>query len=504
MQKVSAVPSVQPLPFDPFSVSLGGASMELLSAKHRNSCKETARHPPKDYGHINLDREELLNMVRNELKNRGANGIAGIRSRFRRADKNASGTLDFPEFHKLMTEQLFITLSDHDQQELFDAYDSDGSGEIQYEEFLLQIRGEMSSYRKRILKWVFESLDKDKSGVIDMNDMLDGYNAEAHPDVQARKLKPVEQLKKFIKDFDVGGVPDGKVTIKEFEDYYAALSAGIDSDRQFEQIMKSAWNMTGKPPDKITSEIIRVPRKPIGRRNSAEEDALFGSILKTQGSAAASVALNKRSGHPAIPKGLQLQNSFSETPRRRPEAPSYAKPDVESLLSMVRNVLQSRGGNNLAGVRSKFLRADKNNTHTLDFSEFRQLLTDQLDLQLSDEDEQKLFQAYDRDGSGVIEYREFLAQLCGEMNAHRRAILDQIFDCIDKDQSGVVDVKDFMNEKRQRLRAMKRFMKVFDIEDVPNLRVTREEFAEHYSAISAGVDSDRQFAQVMKSAWNQR
>eukprot|EP00746_Dinoflagellata_sp_MGD_P139512 gnl/MRDRNA2_/MRDRNA2_72957_c0_seq1.p1 gnl/MRDRNA2_/MRDRNA2_72957_c0~~gnl/MRDRNA2_/MRDRNA2_72957_c0_seq1.p1 ORF type:complete len:560 (+),score=109.33 gnl/MRDRNA2_/MRDRNA2_72957_c0_seq1:66-1745(+) len=495
MQKLAAVPSIQPLPFDPFSISLGNTQMEFLSA--RDSCSETARHAPKDYSHIHFEGEELLTMVRNELKSRGADSIAGIRSRFRRADKNGCGNLDFSEFRELMTDQLFITLSRENQRDLFNAYDTDGCGEIQYEEFLLQVRGEMNNRRKRILRWVFDKVDKDKSGVVDMNDVLDSYNADAHPDVQAKRLKPIQQMKKFIRDFDVGGIPDGKVTLKEFEDYYAALSAGIDTDQQFEQIMKSSWNMTGKPPDKITSEIISKPRVARSHFTAAAQDAMFVSTLKTQGSAA---ALKMRSAQGAAPQ-FKEQSSYKETGRHHAEASTNAKPDLDDLLSMVRNVLRSRGANNLAGVRSKFRRADKSNTHTLDFSEFRQLLTDELDIELSDEDEHKLFQAYDRNGSGVIEYKEFLAQLCGEMSSYRNGILDQIFDSIDKDKSGVIDVKDFVDGKVRRLRAMKNFMKLFDIEDVPNLKVSRQEFKDHYAAVSAGVDSDSQFAQIMKSAW---
>jgi hypothetical protein len=37
--------------------------------------------------------------------------------------------------------------------------------------------------------------------------------------------------------------PDGKVTAEEFEEYYANISASIDNDSYFAQMMNSAWNL---------------------------------------------------------------------------------------------------------------------------------------------------------------------------------------------------------------------------------------------------------------------
>merc|ERR1712070_988655 len=126
---------------------------------------------PQDHRHKDLSLDELLGIVRTELKSRGADEIAGIKSKFRRADKNGSGTLDLSEFQQLLTDQLYIHLNEEDQKELFYDFDKNGCGEIQYEEFLHQLRGEMNPQRKKIVSWVFDSIDTNKSGHIDMNDL---------------------------------------------------------------------------------------------------------------------------------------------------------------------------------------------------------------------------------------------------------------------------------------------------------------------------------------------
>lgn len=55
--------------------------------------------------------------------------------------------------------------------QLFDIFDRDGSGEISYDEFLRSIRGEMNAARVAVVKKVFKVMDKDNSGVLDINDI---------------------------------------------------------------------------------------------------------------------------------------------------------------------------------------------------------------------------------------------------------------------------------------------------------------------------------------------
>lgn len=62
-------------------------------------------------------------------------------------------------------------------------FDRDGSGEISYEEFLRNVRGEMNQFRKNIATKCFKIMDTDKSGELDINDIRQIYNAKRHPDV---------------------------------------------------------------------------------------------------------------------------------------------------------------------------------------------------------------------------------------------------------------------------------------------------------------------------------
>jgi hypothetical protein len=134
---------------------------------------------------------------------------------------------------------------------LFKEFDCDNSGEISYDEFIRGIRGPMNSFRKMLVGKAFNIMDKDKSGVIDINDIKGVYNAKFHPDVKAGKRTEDEILGEFLETFEThhnilkNGVRDQRVTKEEWDEYYNNISASIDNDEYFELMMNSAWNLDG-------------------------------------------------------------------------------------------------------------------------------------------------------------------------------------------------------------------------------------------------------------------
>jgi len=150
-----------------------------------------------------------------------------------------------------------IGLKEADSERLFNVFDRDGSGAIDYNEFLRGVRGQMNDFRKGMAMKAFKIMDKDGSGILDLDDIRQKYNAKQHPDVKAGKKTEDEILYEFIDTFEVqhrenkNDAKDGRVTKSEWIEYYNNVSMSIDRDDYFELMMNNAWNLKG---DKVTKK----------------------------------------------------------------------------------------------------------------------------------------------------------------------------------------------------------------------------------------------------------
>ena len=85
-----------------------------------------------------MNDSELIESVRNKIVSRGARGINGIKRVFKIMDDNDSKTLDFNEFKKALND-FRIQVPSEEYQRIFGLFDTDRSGEINYDEFLRTI-----------------------------------------------------------------------------------------------------------------------------------------------------------------------------------------------------------------------------------------------------------------------------------------------------------------------------------------------------------------------------
>mmetsp|Transcript_25187 Transcript_25187/g.42494 ORF Transcript_25187/g.42494 Transcript_25187/m.42494 type:complete len:544 (+) Transcript_25187:81-1712(+) len=189
------------------------------------------------------DATALLDIYRECLKSHGARGIFGLARKFKIMDDDNSKAISFPEFCKAIDEAS-LTWNGAQKQLLFDHFDRDQSGSVDFDEFLGTVRGVLNERRKEFVLMAYELLDADKSGTIDVSDISAKYDPSKHPDVICGKRSGNEVLREFLDTFD-GADKDGQVTFTEFCAYYSNVSASIDDDDYFELMMRNAWHISG-------------------------------------------------------------------------------------------------------------------------------------------------------------------------------------------------------------------------------------------------------------------
>uniref|UniRef100_A0A1W7RAM7 EF-hand protein-like protein n=1 Tax=Hadrurus spadix TaxID=141984 RepID=A0A1W7RAM7_9SCOR len=184
----------------------------------------------------------LIEKLRQECLQRGAHGIKGLGRAFRILDDNRDRKLDLEELREGL-QDYGLSFTAEESAQLFREIDKDGSGTLHFDEFLRAIRPPMSKTRLDLIDQAFAKMDKTGDGVITIEDLRGVYNATYHPKFISTEMTEDEIFEEFLRSFDTPNDPDGKITREDFLNYYAGVSASIDTDEYFVEMMTSAWKL---------------------------------------------------------------------------------------------------------------------------------------------------------------------------------------------------------------------------------------------------------------------
>jgi len=190
-----------------------------------------------------LSATDPLEKLRLSTLQRGCSGIKGLGRMFRIIDDDGSRKLDLNEFKKGLHDYGLTNLSKEEVETLFKRFDSDNSGTIDFDEFLIHLRPPMSQSRQNIILQAFRKLDKNNDGIITIDDMKGVYDVSRHPKFLSGEMSQDQLFREFLKTFEGSEHPDGLVTKDEFINYYSGVSASIDNDVYFDLMMRSAWKI---------------------------------------------------------------------------------------------------------------------------------------------------------------------------------------------------------------------------------------------------------------------
>lgn len=101
----------------------------------------------------------------------------------------------------------------------------------------------MSKNRLKLINMAFNKFDKNGDGVVDFTDLKGVYSARMHPKYRSGEWTEERVFQEFLNSFNGPLKSDGVVTREDFDNYYAGVSASIDSDVYFDLMMRQAWKL---------------------------------------------------------------------------------------------------------------------------------------------------------------------------------------------------------------------------------------------------------------------
>jgi len=187
------------------------------------------------------DTAAILAKVKDQLASRGAKTIRGLGRVFNTYDSAGARRVDAQEFFVGLNDSG-CGLSKEETDALLAHLDTNQDGNVDFDEFLRGIRGSPNATRQGCVDAAFSKFDVNGSGCVTASDLRVAYNAAAHPKVISGDITEDEAFLEFLSNFGDKN-NDGQITVTEWNDYYSAVSASIDNDQHFTDLMKNAWGL---------------------------------------------------------------------------------------------------------------------------------------------------------------------------------------------------------------------------------------------------------------------
>ena len=457
---------------------------------------------------------ESLDKLRNNIIKQGAKGVTNILKNFKNADLSGSNGVDLDEFITVIqnvqnknTEDYTNNLSVKEIHNLFNTYDIEEKGIMEYKKFLsdlFQLKS-MPESRKEHLKNIYEHLDFEHKQALDINELISLYKKPESTD-----QNPIPDL---IETFDIfhnilRGSRNPLVTLDDFILYYNYMNILIPqtkNDKLFLDLTSEGWRLDDKSFDERKNLVInRTGGLGLGKQKNRE-------------------AMNKIVGSNKAPFGTDKEK-INYNLNEEEATIQYNENKIEDLVGHLKYILFQRGPRGIMSIKRTFMLIDENSDKRISFTEFEKMFK-RYRFNLTQNGINNLFNYFDKDKSGFIDYSEFLNGIVGELSDFRKNVLKQVFQKLDKEEKGYITVKQLRETydprgnplvrqgKRSAEEILGDFIDIVEYhfsllnekneenEEVNDIKIDFDEFCEFYKTISISVEEDKYFEIMVMSEW---
>ena len=379
-------------------------------------------------------------------------------------DSANTGRLSQNDFLQAFDDLKITNIQSSELSMIFEIYDSQRSGTIDYAAFFRDLLTEMPPQRATLVREAFKHIDPNNNGSLEIDELKAKFNAKRHPEVLSNVKNHDAANFEFTSMFtslhsmNHGFDESRTVEFDDFVEWNTIISMFIERDCEFRNFIIGVWDMdvlanVGSGPHPTTyidADIAGKPSIAFPARNTHEQwkhdfhRSLFNDrqsiiahptpqepqVVKSVNNRAAGI----RQSDLLAMKGVDLNPPVatnSKTFKR-----FYSESD-EQILARIGKKLAARGVRGIIGLGRSFRIMDDNNSHTLCLAEFTKAMRD---YRISDSDAEirQIFKAFDSNGTGEISYDEFVRAAVGEMNERRRQICAQAFAKMDRSGDGLI------------------------------------------------------------------
>ena len=483
-----------------------------------NSSKEKEKKEENEINKEETKKEitvlESIDKLRNEIIKQGSKGIMNLLKNFRNVDLAGSNGVDLDEFisvvHNIQKESENKNIISLDEiKNIFKMYDIEEKGIMEYRKFLndlLKLKL-MSESRKNHLKNIFDHLDFERKQALDINELISIYKKSESKEEE--NIIP-DLLETFVIFHNIiRGTRNPLVSLEDFIEYFNYINILIPetkNDQLFNDFTSDKWRLYDKSFDERKNLVInRTGGLGLGKQKNRE-------------------AMNKLTGSNKAPFGTDKEK-INYNLNEEEATVKYNVNKIEDLVGHLRYILFQRGPRGLMALKRTFMLLDENSDKKISFAEFEKMFK-RYRFNLSEIEVNNLFNYFDKDKSGFIDYSEFLNGITGELNEFRKNILKQVFDKLDKNETGFITVKILRDSydpkghplvrqgKRSEDEILGEFIDILEYHfnllnekneenlDINEIKIDFDEFCEFYKTISVSVEEDKYFEIMVLSEWD--